>query len=85
MEDKLGTPRGPKSYKKRAATLEPVFAQIKHNRRSEPPHDEDSAQQTALACRHGDWVRHAPSASAAYQQVGSNHVHLQSTCDDAAS
>ncbi|MQA03759.1 MAG: IS1182 family transposase, partial [Streptosporangiales bacterium] len=27
------TPRGRKTYKKRAASIEPVFAQIKHNRR----------------------------------------------------
>jgi transposase len=29
---KLDTPRGQRLYKKRAATIEPVFAQIKHNR-----------------------------------------------------
>ena len=33
MITKLDTPRGKKIYKKRAATIEPVFAQIKHNRR----------------------------------------------------
>ena len=32
MVSKLGTPRGQQLYKKRAATIEPVFAQIKHNR-----------------------------------------------------
>ena len=33
MMAKLDTPSGKKLYKKRAATIEPVFAQIKHNRR----------------------------------------------------
>ncbi|WP_020391715.1 IS1182 family transposase [Kribbella catacumbae] len=33
MIAKLDTPRGRKTYKKRAATIEPVFAQIKHNRK----------------------------------------------------
>jgi transposase len=33
MIGKLDTPRGRKTYKKRAATIEPVFAQIKHNRK----------------------------------------------------
>lgn len=33
MIAKLDTPRGKKLYKKRAATIEPVFAQIKHNRK----------------------------------------------------
>ena len=32
MVAKLDTPRGKRLYKKRAATIEPVFAQIKHNR-----------------------------------------------------
>lgn len=32
MIAKLDTPRGKRIYKKRAATIEPVFAQIKHNR-----------------------------------------------------
>ena len=32
MMAKLDTPRGEKIYKKRAASIEPVFAQIKHNR-----------------------------------------------------
>jgi transposase len=32
MIAKLDTPRGRRTYKKRAATIEPVFAQIKHNR-----------------------------------------------------
>ena len=32
MITKLDTPRGQRIYKKRAATIEPVFAQIKHNR-----------------------------------------------------
>lgn len=32
MITKLDTPRGRKTYKKRAAAIEPVFAQIKHNR-----------------------------------------------------
>jgi transposase len=32
MVAKLDTPRGRRIYKKRAATIEPVFAQIKHNR-----------------------------------------------------
>lgn len=32
MMAKLDTPRGRKIYKKRAASIEPVFAQIKHNR-----------------------------------------------------
>lgn len=32
MIAKLDTPRGRKTYKKRAASIEPVFAQIKHNR-----------------------------------------------------
>ncbi len=32
MIAKLDTPAGRKTYKKRAATIEPVFAQIKHNR-----------------------------------------------------
>ena len=30
---KLDTPRGRRIYKKRSAAIEPVFAQIKHNRR----------------------------------------------------
>ena len=29
---KLDTPQGRETYKKRAASIEPVFAQIKHNR-----------------------------------------------------
>ena len=33
MIAKLDSPRGRKIYKKRAASIEPVFAQIKHNRR----------------------------------------------------
>jgi transposase len=33
MIAKLDTPRGQRLYKKRAGTIEPVFAQIKHNRR----------------------------------------------------
>ena len=33
MIAKLDTPRGRKTYNKRAASIEPVFAQIKHNRR----------------------------------------------------
>ncbi|WP_328522690.1 IS1182 family transposase [Kribbella sp. NBC_00359] len=33
MIGKLDTPRGRKTYKKRAAIIEPVFAQIKHNRK----------------------------------------------------
>ena len=33
MIAKLDGPRGRKIYKKRAASIEPVFAQIKHNRR----------------------------------------------------
>jgi transposase len=33
MIAKLDSPRGRKTYKKRAASIEPVFAQIKHNRR----------------------------------------------------
>ena len=33
MMSKLDTPRSERIYKKRAATIEPVFAQIKHNRR----------------------------------------------------
>jgi len=32
MVAKLGTPRGRRLYKQRAASIEPVFAQIKHNR-----------------------------------------------------
>jgi transposase/predicted XRE-type DNA-binding protein len=32
MIAKLDTPRGKRLYKKRAATIEPVFAQVKHNR-----------------------------------------------------
>ena len=32
MMAKLDTPRGRKIYKKRASSIEPVFAQIKHNR-----------------------------------------------------
>jgi transposase len=32
MIAKLDTPRGRRTYKKRAATIEPVFAQVKHNR-----------------------------------------------------
>ena len=32
MITKLDSPRGRKTYKKRAASIEPVFAQIKHNR-----------------------------------------------------
>lgn len=31
MMAKLGTPRGQRIYKERAASIEPVFAQIKHN------------------------------------------------------
>ncbi len=33
MIAKIDSPRGRKTYKKRAASIEPVFAQIKHNRR----------------------------------------------------
>jgi transposase len=33
MIAKLDTPRGRNTYKKRAASIEPVFAQIKHNRK----------------------------------------------------
>ena len=33
MIAKPDTPRGRKTYKKRATTIEPVFAQIKHNRK----------------------------------------------------
>ena len=33
MIAKLDTPRGKKTYQKRAASIEPIFAQIKHNRR----------------------------------------------------
>ena len=33
MMTRLGTPRGRRIYKKRAASIEPVFGQIKHNRR----------------------------------------------------
>ena len=32
MVDKLATPRGQRLYRKRAAAIEPVFAQTKHNR-----------------------------------------------------
>ena len=32
MIAKLDSPPGRKIYKKRAATIEPVFAQVKHNR-----------------------------------------------------
>jgi len=32
MSAKLATPRGRRTYKKRAATIEPIFGQIKHNR-----------------------------------------------------
>jgi hypothetical protein len=32
MIAKPDTPRGRKTYKNRAASIEPVFAQIKHNR-----------------------------------------------------
>ena len=32
MVDKLATPRGRRLYRKRAASIEPVFAQTKHNR-----------------------------------------------------
>ena len=33
MAAKLATPRGKRLYKKRSASVEPVFAQIKHNRK----------------------------------------------------
>ena len=33
MIAKIDSPRGRKIYKQRAASVEPVFAQIKHNRR----------------------------------------------------
>jgi hypothetical protein len=33
MIAKLDTPRGRRTYRKRAPSIEPVFAQIKHNRR----------------------------------------------------
>jgi DDE family transposase len=32
MTTKLNTTRGRRTYNKRAASIEPVFAQIKHNR-----------------------------------------------------
>ncbi len=32
MTGKLATPRGRRLYKKRSATIEPVFGQTKHNR-----------------------------------------------------
>lgn len=33
MIEKIDSPRGKRIYKKRSATIEPVFAQIKHNRK----------------------------------------------------
>jgi predicted transcriptional regulator len=33
MSAKLATKRGRRTYKKRAATIEPIFGQIKHNRK----------------------------------------------------
>jgi transposase len=49
MIAKLDTPRGQRLYKKRAATIEPVFAQIKHNRRIR------TASRRGLAAVDSEW------------------------------
>lgn len=49
MMAKLDTPRGQRIYKKRAASIEPVFAQIKHNRGIR------TASQRGLAAVDSEW------------------------------
>jgi transposase len=49
MIAKLDSPRGRKTYKKRAASIEPVFAQIKHNRRIR------SITRRGLAAADSEW------------------------------
>lgn len=49
MTAKLDTPRGKKTYKKRAASIEPVFAQIKHNRRIQ------AISRRGLAAADSEW------------------------------
>lgn len=49
MITKLDTPRGQRIYNKRAATIEPVFAQIKHNRRIR------SMSRRGLAAADSEW------------------------------
>jgi transposase len=49
MIAKLDTPRGRRTYKKRAATIEPVFAQIKHNRKIR------SISRRGLAAADSEW------------------------------
>jgi transposase len=49
MITKLDTPRGKRLYKKRAATIEPVFAQIKHNRGIR------TVSRRGLAAVDGEW------------------------------
>jgi transposase len=49
MIAKLDTPRGRRTYKKRAASIEPVFAQIKHNRRIR------SISRRGLAAADSEW------------------------------
>ena len=49
MIAKLDTPAGRKTYKKRAATIEPVFAQIKHNRNIR------SLSRRGLAAADSEW------------------------------
>ena len=49
MSAKLATPRGRRTYKKRAATIEPIFGQIKHNRQMR------SLSRRGLAAVAGEW------------------------------
>jgi Transposase DDE domain len=49
MIAKLNTPRGGRTYNKRAASIEPVFAQIKHNRQLR------SLTRRGLAAADSEW------------------------------
>ncbi len=49
MADKLSTPRGRRLYRQRAASIEPVFAQTKHNRRFR------SFSRRGLAAADSEW------------------------------
>ena len=49
MMARLDTPRGQRIYKKRAASVEPVFAQVKHNRKIR------SVSRRGLAAADREW------------------------------
>jgi hypothetical protein len=50
MMTKLNTTRGRRTYNKRAASIEPVFAQIKHNRHIR------SLTRRGLAAADSEWT-----------------------------